>query len=245
MDKVKEVFDRTKRTVFNSITLNISPPDEYIPADILSNKRTENLNLVCIGNDEKIELKVESNTFWSTKNLTKALFIHKCDGINLDSNFLSGFEHLTNLTLDTVTNIQDFFQKLPSLPSLTVLVLNYVSGLADIQTLPNLINGLKYVGLTPHEEDEIWNNETLDTILEWLLLSSANTLEYLSITESDYLTEIPSQIPSFKALNYLRITYTQIYNIKTGALIFSVPIVSLRLHHNSIRTIQPGAFQGK
>ena len=242
---MKEVFGRTKRTAFNSITLNISSSDEYIPADILSNKRTEHLNLICNSNDENIELKVDINAFRSTKNLTKTLSIHNCDGIQLDINFLSGFDHLTNLTFDTVTNIQDFFPKLPSLPSLTVFVLNYVSGLVDIQTLPNLVNGLKYVGVTPHEDDEVWNDETMDSILEWLLLSSANTLEYLSLTESDYLTQIPSQIPSFKALSYLRITNTKVYNIKSAALVFSVPVVSLRLNHNSIKTIQPGAFQGK
>ena len=245
IDKVKEVFGRTKRTAFNSITLNISSSDEYIPADILSNKRTEHLNLICNSNDENIELKVDINAFRSTKNLTKTLSIHNCDGIQLDINFLSGFDHLTNLTFDTVTNIQDFFPKLPSLPSLTVFVLNYVSGLVDIQTLPNLVNGLKYVGVTPHEDDEVWNDETMDSILEWLLLSSANTLEYLSLTESDYLTQIPSQIPSFKALSYLRITNTKVYNIKSAALVFSFPVVSLRLNHNSIKTIQPGAFQGK
>lgn len=203
--EVKEVFGRTKRTTFDSITLNMQSPDEYIPADIFSNKRTEHLNVVCKGDDENIELKVDIDAFRSTKNLTKTLFIYNCDGIKLNINFLTGFDNLKNLTFDTVTNIQDFFPKLPPLPSLTVLVLNYVSGLVDVQTLPNLVIGLKYVGLTPHEQDEIWNDETVHSILEWLLLSSANTLEYLSLTESDYLTQVPSQIPSFKALNYLRI----------------------------------------
>lgn len=245
IDMVQEVFRRTKRTTFNTITLNLRFPDELIPADVLSNKRAEILNLIGPSEDEKIELNVDSNAFRATKNLTKTLFIHNFDGNKLDINFLSGFDLLTNLTFDTVTNIQDFFQKLPPLPSLTVLVLNYVSGLVDIQTLPTLVNGLKFIGLSPHQEDEVWNDETVDSILEWLLLSSANTLEQLSITENDYLTKVPSQIPSFKALNYVRLTSTKIYRIPTASFVFSVPVVALRLNHNSIKTIQPGAFRGK
>jgi len=245
LNTVHEVFRRTKRTTFDQITLNMVSSDDLIPDDVLSNKRTENLFLVGKSDDELIQLKIKSNAFSATKNLTKTLFIHNFDGSQLDLDFLSGFDHLTNLTFDTVANIQDFFPKLPTLPSLKILILNYVSGWVDVQTLPSLVTGLKLIIMVPHqEEDEVWDDETVESALEWLLISSANSLEYLSLKENQ-LTKIPPQIPSFKALSHLQITSTKIYRIKTAELVFSVPVVFLRLYSNSIKIIQPGAFQGK
>lgn len=242
---MKEVFHRTTSTKITTVTLNIRYPDDKIPADILSNKRTENLHLVSNDEEEHIELQVDSNAFRSTKNFTKSFLIYNFDGKNLELDFLSGFNKLRNLTFDTITNIHDCFPKLPPLPNLKILVMQYVSGLVDIQTFPHLVHGLNSVALAPHKEEEVWDNETVGSILEWLLISSAETLEYLSLEDNDYLTQVPTQISSFKALNYLRLVKNNIHTIKTGALTFSSPVITLRLFFNSFKVIQPGAFQGK
>ena len=88
IEEVKEVFYRTTSTKITTVTLNIRYPDDKIPADILSNKRTENLHLVSNDEEEHIELQVDSNAFRSTKNFTKSFLIYNFDGKSFLTRFL-------------------------------------------------------------------------------------------------------------------------------------------------------------
>jgi len=84
---------------------------------------------------------------------------------------------------------------------------------------------------------------SVSRMLDWILISSAKTLETLAI-DFIRIAEIPSQIPSFTALNYLDLDRNSIITIKNGTLRFSVPVLKLNLGRNNITSIEPGAFQG-
>jgi len=144
-------------------------------------------------------------------------------------------------------NIQNCLPKLPPLPRLIELDISYCSGIDKLNTFPNLINGLKQFKFFGELDkiDTIYNDATVDRIVDWLLLSSANTLEEIIIADMNQVTRVPPKIASFKALRKLRLTENKISTIKHRALSFSVPVAELSIEASGIKEIEPGAFQGK
>lgn len=120
----------------------------------------------------------------------------------------------------------------------------YCSGLGEIANFPTLINGLKYIAFLPIDDYETSADETIDRLLKWVLISSSNTLQYITIEYFREMTKIPQQIPSFKALKYLQLQHNGISVIRSGSLHFSVPVTFLSLQDNQIESIEPGAFKG-
>jgi len=136
--------------------------------------------------------------------------------------------------------------KLPPLPSLIILDFSHVTGLAEIDHFPNLVNGLKYATFIPYEDDdEIWDDGTVSDMLNWIYYSSHDTLEYLTLRDNKYMTLVPDEIPQFTSLKYLNIEDNNIHAVRKGALSFTSPVTFLNIDHNQIRTIHAGAFQGK
>lgn len=241
---IQEVFLRTSRTTFDTIRLNILPSDKEIPEDILANKRAINLNIVSETTEDFEVVKIDPNAFRSTKNFTKTIEMYGFDCSQLDLTFLFGFDQLINLTLLSLTNIEYSLPTLPPLPSLSFLDLTDVEGLEEMEIYPDLVNGLKYAAFVP-DEGSTWTDSTISNVLDWVLLSSADSLEHLTLENNELLTKIPKQIASFKALSNLNLRHCHITNIKPGALTFSVPVKTLILLDNWIKDIKPGAFQGK
>jgi len=101
------------------------------------------------------------------------------------------------------------------------------------------------MGFENSSPDRLVNDETVDRIMNWLLMSSSNTLEYLTIIYMNQVTKVPSKIPSFKALQKLYLYYNNISTIEPGEFAFSAPVLKLSIFGNGIREIKPGAFQGK
>jgi len=142
---------------------------------------------------------------------------------------------------DILGNIELSLPTLPLLPMLTSLELENIRGLNDAITFPHLsTSGLERLRLFSGEHSDA----SISRILDWILLSSAKTLKCLDVHDVK-ITKVPSQIPSFTALDHLDLYGNSITDIKNGALSFSVPVSRLILSNNNISGIESGAFQGK
>jgi len=129
---------------------------------------------------------------------------------------------------------------------LTSLDFQYCAGLNELNILPALKNGLKAVQFfgSINNIQETINDATAARIMDWLLLSSANTLQDLEIVFMNQVTRVPDKIASFKALRNLWLNGNSISVIKSGAFSFSVPVSFLSIPGNRMKVIEPGAFQG-
>jgi len=246
------VFNRTSFPRQASVKLTLQPfifSETFIPEDVFGTKRILDIWIEYpYGTfmNRSLSLQVDADAFRSTKIYTKNFTIYGIDCTLLDLSFLSGFNQLTKLVLGNINNIQHCLSSLPPLPHLIKLEVVYCSGMNELYILPTLTNGLMTVKFHGSEDkDEAYNNDTVDRIMDWLLLSSANTLKEMGIAYMNQVTRVPHQISSFKALRKLWLHDNNISSIKSEAFSFSVPVSLLSIHRNGIKKIEPGAFQGK
>ncbi len=138
-------------------------------------------------------------------------------------------------------NVQLPLKTLPSpLPSLVDLNFYGSRGLNDaVDFPPSLSQGLVQVNLGSCALDD--NGAT--KMLDWLVSTSSKTLTTL-LMKTNSVTNVPTQIPSMTALNYLELSSNRLTIIRTGELRFTSPVAVVTLTANKIATIQPGAFQG-
>jgi len=117
----------------------------------------------------------------------------------------------------------------------------------ELINYPSLKNGLKQFELVFADLGNIpekFNDEIVDRIMDWLLLSSAASLEEIFTSEMNQVTRIPQKIPSFTALSRFEWDRSNISIIKSGTFSFSVPVSELKIKENGIKEIEPGAFKG-
>jgi len=250
---LKEVQKAFKRSSFPrpaSVKLILQPyisNERFIPEDIFGTKQILDISIrypksSCCDN----KLQVDANAFRSTKSFTNNFTIGRFDCTLLDLKFLSGFDKLTQLYLHNIYNIHNCLPSLPPLPRLVTFFLKYCTGMNNLNIFPSLTNGLEKVRFysTVTNIHTHYNDEIVDRIINWLLLSSANTLEEMTIINMDQMTRVPHKIPSFKALKNVWLQDNRISTIKSGSFSFSVPVSLLNIQGNRIREIEPGAFQG-
>jgi len=224
--------------------------ETFIPEDVFGTKRILDIwiEFSPVFVDRSLSLQVDTDAFRSTKSYTEKLTITYIDCTLLDLSFLSGFDKLTHLNLWNINNIQICLPRLPPLPKLNRLEFKYATGMNHLLNIyPTLTNGLKvfwFYGWRP-DNDKTYNDETIDHIMDWLLLSSANTLEEMLIIDMNQMTRVPHKVASFKALKKLLLYDNNISTIKSGELSFSVPVSLMSIYGNGIEEIEPGAFQGK
>ena len=87
-------------------------------------------------------------------------------------------------------------------------------------------------------------DKTVDRVMDWLSLSSADSLEELTIINMDRMTKVPRQLPSFKALTKLWLHNNNISTIKNETLYFTAPVFLLDIKQNGIKEIDTNAFKG-
>ena len=258
LSEVQRVFERTSFPRLNSVTLALQPyilSETFIPKDVFGSKT---INTLAIAYPHKstengsLSLQIDADAFRSTQRYTTSVIIANIDCTLLDLSFLFGFEKLTTLALANIYNIQHCLPSLPPLLRLNTLIFNSTSGMNELNSFPLLINGLEsvfFIGFNNSQERknirESFNDKTVDRIIDWLLQSSANTLNSRSIENMNQVTRVPHKIASFKALTYVFLNNNRISTIKSGAFSFSVPVRLMDLEGNGIKEIEPGAFQGK
>jgi len=252
LEEVKKVFYMASDLRFLSIQLILQPfvfTETYIPEDVLGNKRVLEIMLQYppgANKNSSLTLQVDPNAFRSTKNYTRKVTLNNFDCNLLDLIFLSGFEKLTDIHFANLWNIEFCFPSLPPLPRFAKLSVEFCVGMNELYSFPILQNGLKVAVFLGFDDTSLrmYNDATVDRILEWLLLSSANTLKEINIERMNQITQVPRQIPSFKALRKLGLESNNISAIRTGAFMFSLPVITLHIEGNGIKEIEPGAFQG-
>jgi len=251
LEEVQKAFRRTPFPRLLSVKLVLQPDvfsETIIPEDVFGTKRILDISIEYeLSSCCYIKLQVDADAFRSTKSYTNQLKLYAFDCILLDLGFLSGFDKMTELKFGVIDNIQHCFPSLPPLPNLNFLEMTWVKGMNHLNSFPTLTNGLKVFRLfgDVYNSDKAYNDETVDRIMDWLLLSSSETLEEIKIADMNQLTQVSLKISSFKALRKLWLYDNSISTIKSGAFSFSVPVSELTIRGNGIREIEPGAFQGK
>ncbi len=241
LEEVQRVFNQTSSPTLEAVKLTLKPyisSETFIPEDIFGEKQIRDIEIgypLRTFVNRSLSLQVDADAFRSTKNFTKTFLIYYVDCTFLDLGFLSGFNELTSLTFFGLNNIQHCLPRLPPLPKLTSLNFTLCTGMNHINTFPTRSNGLKVViffGYLIDDIDKSYNDETVDRIVDWLILSSANTLEQMTIEYMNQVTRVPHKIPSFKALTSISMYRNNISTIKSGAFSFSVPVSLLDLAFN-------------
>ena len=252
LQEVKRIFSLPSLPGIPSIKLILIPfkfTETYIPEDILGSKRSLEITLQYppgTFQNASLALQVDPNAFRSTQNFTRKLILDNFDCSLLDLSFLSGFEKLTDLFFANLWNVEFCFPSLPPLPRLTKLAVEFCIGMNNLYNFPKLKNGLKVVSFFGSNDTPLktYNDDTVDRIMDWLLISSANTLEEITIARMNQVTQVPRQIPSFNALRKLWLDQNNISTVNTGAFMFNVPVMMLNIGGNRIKEIETGAFQG-
>ncbi len=257
LEEVKNIFRRATFPVLASIQLTLQPfllSETFIPEDIFGRKRASKIWIEyppgSVIVNSSLSLQVHPGAFRSTKNYTKHFIINIIDCSQLALGFLSGFDKLIELVFGNINNIQHCLPTLPSLPRLTKLSFERCAGMNELHSFPALTNGLKRIffyndEISALQPDRVLNDETVDRIIDWLLLSSSNTLDDLGIEFMNHVTRVPKKITSFIQLKKIWLTNNNISSIKSGAFSFPGPISFLSIIGNGIKEIEPGAFQGK
>lgn len=249
IEEIRRIFRQSSIHYLNEVKLILqSNIDISIPEDLIGNTKTRVLRVGYPSGsvlNSSVNVRVNRYAFRSTKSHTQKLYLSEIDCSNLNLSFLQGFDNLRVLIFSNIFNIQHCFPTLPPLFSLKNLDFNQCSGMNRFHSFPNLITGLETARFRPYDELEVWNDRIMSQFMDWLLISSAQTLENLIIENNKYMNEIPYQMPSFIALKKLSLKNNAISIIESGALSFIAPVVDMYLSDNAIAEIEPGAFQGK
>jgi len=250
LEAIQKAFKRSSSPKLLSVKLILQPgifSETVIPEDIFATTQILDIRIdYPFGSCCDTKLQVDAGAFRATKSYTNTFHIDGIECALLDLDFLSGFDQLTSLSFHNIQNIQHCLPSLPPLPRLTTLQLKFCTGINQLNIFPTLTNGLKDFQFSGDVNviDRMYNDETVDRVMDWILLSCANSLERITIDTMKKVTRVPHKIPSFKALKQLQLYENNISTIKSGAFSFSVPVSELSLNGNGIKEIEPGAFQG-
>ena len=230
----------------------------HIPANFLSYRiLTWYLTLECPSrvNDQneidQVPIIIDPNAFNSSANyFKKQLTIWNCDLSHLNFSFLIGFAKLSHIHIINPTSIEMAnWEYLPPLPSLIELEIRDDNGVIQNDwngwtlKLPPLTKGLEtficYGGV---------DDEAADRLVQWLLNSSATTLQLLDMFQTK-LTRIPPEISNFENLiQKLRITCkdSEIKVLMENSINFvNAPPSEIQISYCGTGELMPGAIQGR
>lgn len=89
-------------------------------------------------------------------------------------------------------------------------------------------------------------DEGMSALMNWLLPSSANTLESLNFVEnSTKLTITPPQLASFKNISLLKISQNRENMTVSSGAIFSNLGMTVYMSSSHVVTVEEGSFLGK
>ena len=254
---IANVFNVKVPNPANNITiLNLRPStDEFVnvPAHILgSHKVTNVLSIACSNRQEvkKNKLIIDPDAFSLSGLLTKLLYITDCNLEFLDFAFLVPFSKLFEVDILFSSNIgKANWSTLPYLPALIKMVI-YDDNPPDLNNhwstnLPPLKRGLFCVEL---KGIGFSGDKVADRIFQWLLDTSAKTLDVIKIERWGNLTRIPSRHwSSFENLRYVMLSCDNfdIEVIEENSILFGDACLDKIIIKNcGIRMIQPGAIKG-
>lgn len=232
---IKEAFRRTSTTNYIRLFLTLSGNSSQLPSDLLGDNRAQEVDLTCTNRnfDVKVDRFAFRNSAWSTLDL----LVFGCSLSQLEFAFLTGYQAIRaiEITNSTFPSLSD----LPRLPSLRYLVISDCPGFTtwgkpDLSSVVELRLG-----------DNLLGDQAVDEILNSILAITSRPPLQTLILMNNQLTRIPEMVPLFPNLITLSMDVNTIPVLKAGSLALSAPdIHMLRLEVLSLRTIEPGAFQG-
>ncbi len=247
LNEVANVFQKNRSTsLLSDVSISLPSADEpIIPANILGNYQIKSyVKIYC----NELPLVVDQKAFSSSTSQTTTLFhLYGCDLKKLDWVFLESFQQLKTLEIYTSSNIHVSFSTLPELTRLNKLEMFSCDGVNELTSFPKLVTGsLSHLSIYHCQ----LNDQAAGRILDWVLLSSNETLPYIGFAWNN-LTKIPSQICSFTALQTVDFNKNQFQIISDNSFCFK-PANSvspygygINLQNSGILEIEIGAFQGK
>lgn len=247
INDVIRIFKRNKPSRIVVFSLNLSAHDASsngittIPNNLLQDHSVSFCRLNSPNNS--YSLHIERKAFYFSRNLTEFFYLGTFDIGRLDFTFLTGFEKLSALELEHISNVHlANWTSLPPLKNLKSLTIHRSTGLNDWKIFPPLVFGLEYLNLQRNQIE----SEPMDRILNWIAGHSAKTLNSLVLSEND-MTRIPPQILNFtNTIFHLLIDKqkTGFRSIPSGSFNFTCTFCIFNLNGNNISTIEPGAFNG-
>lgn len=259
---VLEVFGAFRRSPFRNkeidkFTFNIkrpsssSHPSVELPEDIIDDHQIGSIRLYCPEEDKssvRISLRIDMNAFRYSQNFTTEIVLRGCDLGDLDLSFLKGFDQLKTLSIDRATYFLKSFGTLPPLKALNRLSLracaeDLSSGKALPEFPPALVHGIAELCLSYHDD---LDDSILSRILDWVLVSSADTLREFDIFQNKKMTTIPTPVREFKKLVYFSASHNGLpLSLSEDSLNFSGPMENIHLTSSQIDNILPGTFKGE
>lgn len=200
--------------------LRFSSAAVNLPANVISGRRFVRIFIHCSNDSVATKLKIDPNAFRTSSHHTDTFRIFNCDlGQQEDFTFLSDFEKLTSLSIQSSFHIESF-SKLPILPELKMLTIFNCTGLERLSVFPaNALSGkLKELDLALNS----LKDEPMEKFLGTIASSrSATTLEVLRLS-GNRLTRIPDSklLSSLLSLNQFFLDGNSIPHISKQSLEF-------------------------
>lgn len=241
LDDIIDVFYRTTPRDIYSVVVSASaaPADPVtLPQDLLSDKRVQNIYLMCPSND--VQLTISPDSFRYTRDTTTHFEIESCDITSLpDFGFLANFAVLKELAV--LNSIGVSLKGLPALPSLIDLTVSDCDGLeASAADFPSLTPArvakisLARCGLTDAGASTIMSKISVST--------SASSLLSVDLSGNE-LTVVPSEVHALAKLQSLFLMNNKIVQTKVGDLSFVSSVSDVNLESNGITDMEGKTFE--
>ncbi|XP_046453336.1 leucine-rich repeat and immunoglobulin-like domain-containing nogo receptor-interacting protein 3 [Daphnia pulex] len=247
---VRNVFNRTTaQHIYWLDLLSLSPENPEsgdlikIPANLLSDKTVDRIAVNCSTAAGPLRLEIHPEAFNSSIQHIGHFEVAGCDLSRLKFDFLANTSRLISLSISRSVRFQGFPPALP-----------FVSRLKSLRIYECLdFQHWNEISVRFPQLESLFLDGTLlgDHSVNQLVSSIASsptgndTLQQLSLWENK-LTRIPEHISSFRKLSYVNFFGNSIRHVPRGSFVFhaGIRVAFLILSKNSLRRIDPGAFQG-
>lgn len=232
---------------FDFYELYLSPlKGDFIPANFIQSaiQRIQTLTIDCFAIIPDVLIQVDPLAFESD------LESSEYDSIGLsrcyfpDLNFFSGIKKACQLLFSYNSNVHDILQSIPIEFQLDSMSFQSCDNLDLTYRFPSLIYGLAELIMNFNSD---FSDDAMDRYLQWMVSTSADTLVRLDISSNE-LTKIPT-LPLSRLNNLISVNLNnnpfQSGILQKGSLSFAYPLSSISLYSCKIKTIEPGAFEGK
>lgn len=244
VDKIQQIFFNSVTPRIFSLELVVTAAAQAeqidIPADLLSEKRVQNLYLRCPESITKKKLSLNAYAFRFTRDYTSHFEIGNCDLAELpEFLFLAGFDALHELFVLNSDNVN--LATLPQLRNLTKLLLSDSTGIQE--------NAAAFPSLTPARVSDIsFRNCQLDDVATSTILAkitastSAGSLLHIDLS-GNILTRVPAEVHGLAQLADLVLTSNAIKETKVGDLGFVSSVKSIYLDNNGLEVMEANTFE--
>lgn len=212
-----------------------------IEADLLGDKKARFINIANCPSPTLVasSLVIDADAFSASRDYTTSFSIIGCPLATLNWSFLDGFNQLSEISLESSTDIQS----ISSLPIVQNVEQVSITGCTGLEQSPVNFPGTSLPNLKRLVLNTDLKIEQTEEILE-SLVSTAVGLEQLTLTQSSSIEQVPRSILKFSNLLTIELSFNSIREVGVEAFNF-VPNSVVRLIDlagNNLETIVETAF---